>query len=180
MKIDRLNVLLKQNRKLFHTRDLALLWGISNQNTLYTTISRYLKRKILSQIHKGYYSLLPIEEVDRFEMGAGFLHRYCYVGTETILSQEGIIQQKIYPLTYISEVSESFKLGNFTYLCRKLQPLFLYNSLGIYEKNKVLFSDTTRAVCDLLYYNPHYHLDNRQLIDWEKVKYYRKEIYDLS
>ena len=38
----KIDVLLKQDQKVFHTQDLALLWGIINKNTLYTTIKRYL------------------------------------------------------------------------------------------------------------------------------------------
>lgn len=34
----RIDKLLKANQKLFHTKDIYLLWGITNKNTLYTTI----------------------------------------------------------------------------------------------------------------------------------------------
>ena len=37
-KKNKLNILLKHPQNLFHTKDLALLWGIKNTNTLYTTI----------------------------------------------------------------------------------------------------------------------------------------------
>lgn len=179
MRTDRLGILLKQNRKLFHTQDLALLWGISSKNTLYTTISRYLKNKILFQIHKGFYSVIPVEEIDKYELGLGYLHRFAYVSCETVLSDSEIIQQKIYPVTFISSISTFFKLGDNDYLSRKLKQICLFNSIGVYEKNGVLFAETSRAVADLLYYNPRYHFDNVNLIDSERVKYIQKAVnYD--
>jgi len=42
----RINELIKLDRKIFHSNDLAIAWGISNKNTLYTTIKRYVQKGI--------------------------------------------------------------------------------------------------------------------------------------
>ncbi|MBI2029193.1 hypothetical protein HYT02_02145 [Candidatus Gottesmanbacteria bacterium] len=179
MKIDRLGILLKQKQKLFHTGDLALLWGISNNSTLYTTISRYIKKKILFPIHKGLYSVVLPDELNSYTLGIGFLHRFAYISCETILVKAGIIMQNIYPITLVSDVSRSFVLYNKMYLCRKLKLEYLHNTVGILESDGILTAVVERAIADLLYFNPHYHFDNKDRVDWDKVKFIRKEIgYD--
>ena len=90
----RIDTLLKLKEKLFHTNDLALLWGITNKNTLYTTIKRYLQKGILIPVHKGFYSTVPIDQLDPFKLAIGYLHRFTYISCETVLIQEGIISMK--------------------------------------------------------------------------------------
>ena len=46
--IDKRDILLRQSRNLFHTKDLSLLWDINNPATLRRTISRYVKEGLLS------------------------------------------------------------------------------------------------------------------------------------
>jgi hypothetical protein len=47
------------DRKIYHTGDLAVLWDISNKNTLHTTISRYIRKGILFPIYKAVYATIP-------------------------------------------------------------------------------------------------------------------------
>ena len=55
----RISELLQLDRKLYHTNDLAVLWGIANKHTLYMTITRYMDKGILFPIYKGLYSTIP-------------------------------------------------------------------------------------------------------------------------
>ena len=66
----KINKLLQAPTKLFHTQDLALLWGISNRNTLYTQIKRYVQKSILHPIHKGFYATV---NPDRIGFGLWFV-----------------------------------------------------------------------------------------------------------
>ncbi|MFB6306366.1 MAG: hypothetical protein ABEH43_05165 [Flavobacteriales bacterium] len=76
------DILLKQEERLFHTNDLALLWGITNKNTLYTSIRRYIQRGILYRIHKGLYSTISPEQINKYYLMAKAIHNYCYLSTE--------------------------------------------------------------------------------------------------
>lgn len=175
-KLGKKEILLRQDRKLFHTNDLALLWKITNQNTLHTTIRRYLKNKTLLPIHKGFYSVAPFTQIDPLVLGSAFLHHYAYLSTESILVKVGIVAQVIPVITFVANVSKRFKLKEVDYLARQMKSKYLYNTAGVVQKKGYHQAIPERAVADLLYYNPRYHFDNDRAIDWEKVKQIQKEV----
>lgn len=172
----RIDTLLKQEKKLFHTRDLALLWGIEKDNTLYTTIKRYVQKRILVPIQKGFYSTVPLDRINPLELGMSILHTYSYISCEYILSLTGIIFQTQNYITLVSSVSRKFDVSGHKYLVRRLKDKYLFNSCGINAENGIAKASLERAVADLLYFNPRYHFDNRKSIDWDKVKKIRKEV----
>ena len=57
-----------------------------------------------------------------------------------------------------------------------MNPIYLYNNVGIYIKNNQRIASTERAVADMIYFNPKYHFDGENIIDWEKVKEIKKQI----
>ena len=176
LKKDKLNLLLKSPQDLFHSQDLAFLWGIENRNTLYTTVKRYIKKGILVRIQKGFYSKVPLEQLNPLKLGSGFLHSFAYLSTESILTQAGIISQSIPYITFVSNQSKRFKIEDNLYISRRMKDEFLFNEAGIVEKDGVKQAIIERAVADLLYYNPNYHLDAPSLINWEKVENIQKVI----
>lgn len=171
----RINNLLRQKNKLFHTSDLALMWKIANKNTLYTAIKRYVDKGILTPIHKGFYSTVPLSEIDPVELATGFLHRFCYVSCETVLVQQGAIFQKINYLTLVSNVSKKFTLADRHFLTRRMKDKYLYNDLGIVNIKGIPTASLERAVADMLYFNPNFYFDNRKVVDWKTVKKIQKE-----
>ncbi len=172
----RIDTLLKLKEKLFHTNDLALLWKITNKNTLYTTIKRYVQKGILIPVHKGFYSTIPIDQTDPFKLAIGYLHKFAYISCETVLIREGIIFQKENYLTLISSVSEKFIISNHSYLVRQLKDNYLYNDRGINNINDVMVASIDRAVADILYFNSRFYFDNKKKINWKKVKEIQKEV----
>lgn len=172
----RIDTLLKQDRKLFHTRDLALLWGIDNDNTLYTVIKRYVQKGILIPIQKGFYSVLPLNKISPLELGMSFLHGYSFVSCEYVLTLSGIIFQSSDYITLVSSVSRKFSVASHNYLVRKLKPQYLFNDIGITTRDGIRIATIERAVADLLYFNPKYHFDNRKSIDWYYVQKIQKEV----
>lgn len=135
---DKLNLLLKSNQTLFHTQDLALLWGIENRNTLYTTIKRYIKNGTLIQITKGLYSVIPIVEIDEYVLGTALIHRFCYISCETILADKGVINQIIYPIVFVSSVSQKILFNGNLYVYRKMKPEILLDPSGIEKRTDIL------------------------------------------
>ncbi len=171
----RINILLKQKRKLFHTRDLALLWGNPAPNTLYTTIKRYVQKGILISVHKGFYSVMPLSKIDPVALGISYIHTYAYLSLESILIKEGIMFQAGENITLVSNVSKKFSVGSNKYLVRRMKDEFLYNTSGIIG-NYIRKATPERAVADMLYFNPSFHFDNPKAIDWQKVKQIQKEV----
>ena len=172
----RIDTLLKLKEKLFHTNDLSLLWGITNKNTLYTTIKRYVQKGILVPVHKGFYSTVSLDQIDPFKLAVGYLHRFAYVSCETVLIREGIIFQKENYLTLISSISKKFSINNYSYLVRQLKDNYLYHDRGIDNVNGVMMASVERAVSDLLYFNPNYYFDNKKKINRKKVREIQKVI----
>ncbi|KKP31228.1 MAG: hypothetical protein UR21_C0013G0022 [Candidatus Woesebacteria bacterium GW2011_GWC2_31_9] len=108
--MNKLIPLLKSKQVLFHTQDIALLWGIKNRQTLRMTISRYVKKGILKSVTRGLYSTISVEDLNKYQLGASLIHRFSYLSCESILEQNGVINQKIYTLTYVSSISQKREL----------------------------------------------------------------------
>lgn len=172
----RLDKLIKLDRKLYHTNDLALAWNITNKNTLYTAIKRYVKKGILISVYKGLYSTTPLSQLDSVDLGRAIVHQYSYLSTESILVKNGVITQNIYFITFVSGVSKKVKIGDQNFLFRKLKNEFLYNPAGIQNQNGNLVATTERAVADMLYFDPKYHFDLSENINFDKVRQIQKEI----
>lgn len=183
MSTEKINI--KQNRFaqlailgeiIFHAKDLANLWQIKNSNTLYTTLARYTQQKLLFRIYKGFYALKPIDKLDPLLLGAKAIHKFCYIGAETVLEKAGIIQQKTNYITLISSQSKKFNIGDYNYCSKQLNDKFLFKTIGIINKNGLKIASAERAVADLLYFNPKAYFDNNKLINWKEVKKIQQEI----
>ena len=167
---------MKLDRKIYHTNDLAILWNITNKNTLYTTIKRYVQKGILIPIYKGLYATIPLSQLNPFDLGRAIIHRYTYVSTESVLAGHGVISQATYAHTFVSDRAKKVTIGNVSFLFRKLKDEHLSNPTGITNQNGIFTASLERAVADMLYFDPTYHIDLRDRIDWKKVKYIQKKV----
>ena len=174
--IDKRDILLRQSRNLFHTKDLSLLWDINNPATLRRTISRYVKRGTLIPIYRGFYSVMPLEKIDVFDLGASAFHSFCYISTETVLAKEGIIFKYVYAHTFCSSMTKTIQIGENIYKSRSLKDEYLYNPAGIIDQPYYKIASAERAIADMLYFNPKYYFDAHETIDWKKVKEIQKEV----
>ena len=172
----RLNELIKLDRKIYHSNDLALLWDITNKNTLYTTIKRDVQKGVLLPIYKGLYSTVPLSQLDPLELGKAIIHRYTYLSTESVLAQAGVIAQATYVYTFVSNQTKKVSVGTLSFLFRQLKEEYLNNPTGILNQNGVFVASTERAIADMLYFNPKYQFDIPESIDFKKVKSIQKEV----
>ncbi len=168
--------MIKIDRKIFHTNDLSLLWKISNKNTLYTTIKRYVQKGVLIPIYQGLYSTLPLSQLDPLELGRAIIHKYTYLSTETVLAEAGVISQATYAYTFVSSQSKKVSIGTVSYLFRQLKDEYLNNPAGIRNRNGVFIATPERAAADLLYFNPKYHFDMPESIDFKEVASIQQEV----
>ena len=172
----RISELLQQDRKLYHTNDLAILWGIASKNTLYRTITRYIDKGILFPIYKGLYSTVPVSALNPLQLGQAILHRFTYLSTESVLAQAGVISPRVYDYTFVADQSKRVSMGQWSFRFRKLKEEYLHHPAGIIQNNDTFVASLERAVADMLYFNPHYHFDVPQSIDFNQVNALRKEI----
>ncbi len=176
VKVNKLDRLIKSNQKLFHTQDLALLWEVTNRNTLYTAIKRLVKKGVLIPVVKGLYSTLPLEEIDDFALGTALIHKFSYISLETILEKEGVISQKIYPITFISSASQKIEFNQKLYNVRKLKNEFLLNPEGVSRRDNYFIASKERAIADMIYFNPKYYFDNASGVDWSGVDTIQRKV----
>ncbi|MCF7820277.1 MAG: hypothetical protein K9M44_02280 [Candidatus Pacebacteria bacterium] len=178
---------IKQNRFLsiarlgvsvFHIDDLVRIWDINNRNTLRTSLKRYIESGLIYRLYRGLYSTLPLAELDPILLGAQAINSYCYLSGETILAKHGIIFQQVNYYTFIGEKTKRIKIGNYKYYCRQLKDEFLYNDIGVDKTGKYNTATLERAVADILYFNPKYHFDNRDAINWSEVKRIQGAVYN--
>lgn len=173
----RIRKLLASGRALFHTNDLALLWGITNRHTLHVAIHRYVKQGVLIRVYRGMYATKSLDSIDPRLVGMAIIHAYSYLSCERVLSDEGIIPQRIIGFTFVSEKSKLLTVGNEVFRYRTLQPRFLFNPAGVYtDAIGVRVATVPRAIADLLYFNPYYTFDTRGTIDWKQVRVMQKEV----
>ena len=172
----RISELNQLDRKLFHTNDLAVLWGINNRHNLYMTITRYMDKGVLFPVFKGLYSTVPVSSLEPLYLGAAIVHRYTYLSTESVLSQAGIITQRVFDYTFIADRSRRVTVGQWSFRFRKLKDDFLYHPAGIGSQDGIFIASIERAVADLLYFNPKYYIDIPENIDFDKVRSIQKEI----
>ena len=168
--------LLKLDQKVLHASDLGKLWGNSNPASLYVAINRYVKKGILIPIQKGLYATVPLDRIDSVKLGMAVVHNYAYLSCETVLAKAGLIFQSVQAITLISLRSRKFEVGDNRYIVRQLDPKFLYQTTGMGDSAGYLEASPERAVADMLYFNPRYHFDGADRIDWKRVKLIQREM----
>lgn len=157
---------------LFHAGDLANMWLISNKNTLHKTLSRYVESGLLFRIHKGFYSLTEPKKLTPYLLAVKALHGFVYVSCESILYEHGIINQKPLEVTVVSSASKRYEAAHIRCRSRKLDVRFLHNNAGIISEKGIRIASVSRAVADMLYFNPSAYFDaaSSQLINWQEVR----------
>lgn len=165
----RFATLARMGETVFHARDAAVIWGITNVNTLHTILSRYVRAGLLFRLQNGLYSVKPPHELDALLVGTKAIHGFCYVSTETVLSRVGLIQQHLSHITLVSTASRKFTLAGHAFRSRRMADAYLFNETGIAREGSIRIASPARAVADMLYFNPRYHFDASAHIDWDEV-----------
>jgi len=179
---DKQKILLQSEKRIFRTSDLALLWDISNRNSLLKTIERYVEKGILYRIYKGLYSTLPLKNLQEYEIGCAIGGSFSYISGETVLSKNGIILQDVKKVTLFGKKQKEVVVDNKVYLCRYLNDKFLLNRVGIDDEKGYAVATPERALADIRYINPKFFVDNELSFDEKKIDILSKEIgyYDST
>src|SRR3989338_4017322 len=170
-KTNKIKQLANSGEVFFRDTDLAVLWNITNKNTLYTTIKRYVRTGALERVKHGIYSLKGFDAAHSDALGVKVIHSYCYISAETVLEREGLLKPKVHRTTFVGASSKKFSVRDCSFAVRKMKDEFLYNTIGIYRKGGVNYASVPRAVADILYFNPRYYFDagSQNGIDWKEV-----------
>ena len=154
-------------KTVFTTRDLMLFWGIENKNVLKTTIFRAVEKGYLKHLRRGLYSLKGVE-VDILELACK-LKKNSYVSFETVLLQEGVINQWYDTYFLASDRKTTIKNQFVKFNYRKLSEKILNNRLGIINEGNYFIASAERAICDYFYKVGFQQLDNLDEINKDKL-----------
>src|SRR3989338_574956 len=97
-----MEAILRSNKTVFTTKDIALLWGGDGKNTASVRLNSYVRTGKLIRICRGIYA--KDKNYNRFEL-ATRIYTPAYISFETVLTRSGINFQyygNIFVASYIT------------------------------------------------------------------------------
>ena len=156
----------KVERTVFRLRDIALMIGEQDFESLNKKLNYYVRTGKLLNPRKGIYTKLTYSS----EEFACLLYTPSYISLEYVLQKAGVLFQYDSRITIISYLSRSIEVGDKTFLYRKIKGEIMVNTKGIVRQiDHINIASCERAFLDLLYLNKTYFFDNLNPLDKAKV-----------
>jgi len=135
-------------KKVFTAQDLRKILGVKNNNTLYQTIERLIKKKILIKVAKGVY-FTSTKVPNEFEI-ANALQRPSYVSLESALNFYGILIQTPYQIVSVTpgRGGEAVFEGK-EFVFYHLSPRYFW---GYKKLDNFLIAEAEKALIDEVYF----------------------------
>jgi hypothetical protein len=164
-------------RTVFRLRDIALLVGEKNFESLNKKLNYYVRTGKLLNPRKGVYAKPNYSS----EELACILYTPSYISLEYVLQKTGVLFQFDARITSISYLSRTIEVEDKTFIYRKIKGEIISNTRGISRQiNQVNIATGERAFLDLLYLNKNYYFDNLNPLNkgkvFELLPYYRSKI----
>ena len=161
-----LDALLRSDKTVFSTTDVALLWGEESKVSARVRLSYYVKTGKLIRLRRGFYA--KDKNYNRFEL-ATRIYTPSYISFETVLTRTGINFQKYKSIFVASYVTREIEVDgqNISYI--RMKDYVLSNTAGIEQNGNVAMATKERAFLDRIYVSKDYHFDNLNALDWNKV-----------
>jgi len=166
MEKDYLLNLLRSKNTIFTTKDVSLLWGVSDVHFVRKKLYRYIKSEKLYSVRKGIYA--KDKNYEKYEL-ATKIFTPSYISFETVLAKAGITFQFYGQIFVASYLTRELVVDDQAYSLKKIKDSILTNRAGIEAKENYFIASPERAFLDILYLNKEYHFDNLESINWEKV-----------
>ncbi len=163
---DYLAAILRSNKTVFSSKDIALLWEDSDTSATWVRLSYYVKKGALYRIRNGFYA--KNREYNKLEL-APKIYIPSYVSFETVLVKEGLIFQYYDSIFVASYLKREITIDGQMYSYKKIKNDVLINSVGIEHINEMSIAIKERALLDTLYTNGDYHFDNVRSLNWDKI-----------
>lgn len=163
---DYLAALLRSNKTVFTSKDIALLWQDSGSSATRVRVNYYVKSGDLYHIRKGLYA--KDKNYNKLEL-ATRIFTPSYVSFETILAREGLIFQYYEQIFVASYITREIFIDGQVYSYKKIKNETLINSFGVEQVDETSIATKERAFLDTLYVNNDYHFDNLHTLDWDKI-----------
>lgn len=163
---DYLSTLLRSNKTIFTSKDIALLWQDSGSSATRVRVNYYVKKGDLYHIRKGLYA--KDKNYNKLEL-ATRIFTPSYVSFETILAKEALIFQYYEQIFVASYLTREIIIDGQVYSYKKIKYEILVNSFGVEQIDETSIATKERAFLDMLYVNNDYHFDNLHTLDWDKI-----------
>lgn len=164
--MDNLIAKLYQSPKTILTnKDLALIWGETNQNNLKSKLTYYVKQGSLIRLTRGVFA--KNKEYDAKELAVS-IYTPSYISFETVLRESGVIFQHYDTIFAAGPWPKTMTIDKTTITFRKLKDSVLFNPSGVENKDNYSIATLERAFLDMVYLFPEYYFDNLGPINWEK------------
>jgi predicted transcriptional regulator of viral defense system len=161
-----IETILRSQKTIFSTKDIALLWGEKIGNAVCVRLSDYVKKGKLIRVRHGIYA--KDNNYDRYEL-ATRIYTPAYISFETILTREGINFQYYGNIFVASYVSKEIKVDQQKITFVRMKDYVLSNAIGIEQRNGVAAATKERAFLDRIYISKDYHFDHLDVLNWDKV-----------
>ena len=161
-----LSAILRSNKTVFSTKDIALLWNEPGTAAARVRLNYYVNRGNLYRIRKGLYA--KSQDYNRLEL-ATRIFTPSYVSFETVLAQEGLIFQYYDKIFVASYLTREIAVEKQTYSYRKIKTGVLVDNTGVESISETSIATKERAFLDTLYVNADYQFDNVRSLNWERV-----------
>ncbi len=159
----------KDVKTVFRLRDIALLVGEKNFESLNKKLNYYVRTGKLLNPRKGIYAKPNYSS----EELACVLYTPSYISLEYVLQKVGVLFQFDSRITTISYLSRSIDVEDKTFIYRKIKGEIIANTKGITRQfDHVNIASGERAFLDLLYLNKNYYFDNLNPLN-------KTNVYDL-
>lgn len=163
---DILFTIYQNDRTVFRLKDIAMLTGESNFQSLNKKLNYHVGNGKLLNPRKGIYAKpgYLVEEM------ACSIYAPAYISLEYVLQRSGILFQYDSQITLVSYLSRNIEIGNQTIQFRRIKESISLNIEGIVSNNNVYIASPERAFLDLLYLETSLYFDNLNPLDEELVK----------
>lgn len=159
-----LSAILRSNKTVFTTEDIALLWHEPLSPKTLVRINYYVKQGELIPLRRGIYA--KNENYNKLELATRIITP-AYVSFETILAREGVIFQFYMPIFVASYTTRQLLVDKQVYTYRKIKHEILLNPLGVEHTNDTSSAVLERALLDTLYVGALSYFDNLRSVNWE-------------
>jgi len=161
-----LEVLLRSPQTIFSTKEVALLWGESNDTVVSRRLNNYAQVGKLVRVRRALYA--KDRNYNRWEL-ATRIYTPAYISFETVLAAEGIVFQFYGNIFVASYLEREINADGQKISLVRMKDYVLSNIAGIIHKDGVAIATKERAFLDRLYVSKKYHFDNLPSLDWNKI-----------
>jgi len=161
-----LETLLRSQKTIFTTKDIALLWGEAAENAIRVRLSKYVKTGKLIRVHRGIYA--KDDQYDRFEL-ATRIYTPSYISFETVLTRSGVNFQYYGNVFVASYVGREIAVDNLRIVLVRMRKYVLCDLSGIDHAAGYSVATKERAFLDRVCISKEYHFDHVDVLDWDKV-----------